>query len=321
MERKLLDGNADRQECARERPCPRDEGKERQERDGNQQRRDRRHRAAHRRTRAPRGRRLRGPAGKMPVVQYPEAEREGEVVEEAVVAGREHDDLESDHQRERDGTQPAWSPHEKRDAELDGEGNDARGAVRPHRELVHVPAHPRRQGRGLVVRRHGGEVAPRRIAQQQLREPRLDVETEEQPLHQEHAERMRRRRATQPPPAGRHEDREEGGLEEQVVPLERQEVLPDADIRQVERPARDQRPARHEPECEHDAERAARHRPPPQPSIGAVQPEHRQQRVRRHRTRRLQPALAIQQHHLPPQRPEGDHEDRSQHPKKNAADA
>ena len=42
-------------------------------------------------------------------------------------------------------------------------------------QLVHVPAHPRRQRRGLVVRRHRGQVAPRRIAEQQLREPRLDV--------------------------------------------------------------------------------------------------------------------------------------------------
>src|SRR2546421_475090 len=75
--------------------------------------------------------------------------------------------------------------------------------------------------------------------------------------------------------AGRDEQREEGGLEQQVAPLERQEVLADVHERQVEGPQRQEAPARRDVEDEPEAQDRPGDRQPDERSVARVEPEDR----------------------------------------------
>jgi len=145
--------------------------------------------------------------------------------------------------------------------------------VRPERHLVRPPADPGGERRGLVVARHGGEIAPGRVAEQELRGARLDVDAEDEPEHQEDGERMRRRGALRPEAAGRDEERAERCLEEQVVPLEGEEVLPHGDERQVERPKEREAVARCQVEDEAEAQDRTRDPRSEQRAVARVEPE------------------------------------------------
>src|SRR5437667_1738 len=214
-----------------------------------------------------------GGAGEVAVVQHPERERDGEVVEEAVVGGGEDGDLHGDHAGEDGRPQPARPPDEERQAELGPVDEGAARPVCPERHLVRPPADPGGERRGLVVARHGGEVAPGRVAEQELRRARLDVDADEEPEHQEDGERMGRRRGARPEATRRDEKRAHGGLEEQVVPLEGEEVLPHGDEREIERPEERQAVARRQVEDEAQAQHRARDPGGAERAVARAEPE------------------------------------------------
>src|SRR5207237_1548979 len=76
-------------------------------------------------------------------------------------------------------------------------------------------------------------------------------------------------------PARRDEEREEGGLEQQVVPLEGEEVLADAHEREIERPQRQEAPARRDVQDEAEAQDRPSDPELDERAIARVEPEER----------------------------------------------
>ena len=148
----------------------------------------------------------------------------------------------------------------------------------PERHLVRVPANPGRERCGLVVGRHRREIAPGGVAEEPLRCARLDVQAEEQPEHQEDGERVWRWGVPGTEPARCHEEREEGRLEEQIVPLEGEEVLPDRDEGEIHEPARHECDPRGDIEDEPAAEHRSAHGGEAERAVAGVDPEERRRR-------------------------------------------
>ena len=103
--------------------------------------------------------------GELLVVEDEEQQRDGEVVEEAVVRGEQNTHLHAEHEDERRETDGRRAPQQERQPQLDDVREERARLVRPERHLVRPPADPRGQRCGLVVGRHRGEVAPGRIAE------------------------------------------------------------------------------------------------------------------------------------------------------------
>src|SRR5262249_12941562 len=154
------------------------------------------------------------------VVEDEEQQRRGEIVEEPVVRGEDDADLHRQHAGERDQPQAPRTPNEERETELRDVDEDRRVAMRPKGHLVRPPSDPGRERRAPVVGDHGREIPPGGVAEEELREPRFDVQPEDEPEHQEDAERWWWRRAARAEPRWSDEEREQRRLEEQVVPLE-----------------------------------------------------------------------------------------------------
>src|SRR5690349_10477117 len=93
--------------------------------------------------------------------------------------------------------------------------------MKPVRQLLYVPAYPGGQGTILVILVHGGEVAPLRIAAEQLDAARFEINAEPLPLQQEKGGARGRMAAAQAgPQAGRGEKQgEEAGLQQHAVGL------------------------------------------------------------------------------------------------------
>src|SRR5581483_2065544 len=178
------------------------------------------------------------------VVEQEERQGERQVVERLVVRGEEDHDLHRRDGDRGDDARPPRSPEEPDGAELDRERRARGGLLRGTRELMRPPADPGRERRRLPVAHHRREAPPGGIPEEELREARFELEAEEEPEEEKDAERVRRGGAAGPEPRRGDEEREEGGLEEEVVPLEGEEVLADGDEGQVERPERDEAPAR-----------------------------------------------------------------------------
>ena len=104
--------------------------------------------------------------------------------------------------------------------------------------MVRPPGERRWNRLRFVVERQRGEIAPCRIAAGELDAARSGHQPKEQPQHQPDAESRRIERAAQPiaPRDRRDEDGEESCLEQQRVPLERQEWSCDGREPQVQGP-------------------------------------------------------------------------------------
>src|SRR5262249_45489435 len=74
-------------------------------------------------------------------------------------------------------------------------------------------------------------------------------------------------------PARRHEEREEGRFEQQVVPLEGEEILADRDEGEIHEPARRERDPRSDVADEPAAEDRASHGGDPQRAVTSIDPE------------------------------------------------
>src|SRR5439155_3598401 len=170
-----------------------------------------------------------GEPAELPVVEQEEGERDRQVVEEGVVPGEEDRYLHTEHGDEDAAAHQRRPVHQERETELDDVDVEAAELVCPERHLVRVPANPGRERSGLVVGRHRREIAPGWVAEEPLRCARLDVQAEEQPEYQEDGDRVWSWGVPGMEAARRYEEREEGRLEEQIVPLEGEEVLPDRD--------------------------------------------------------------------------------------------
>ncbi len=104
-------------------------------------------------------------------------------------------------------------------------------------ELMDVPGDPVGQGLGLVVIEERRQVAPRLVAARQLHDPRGEDQAEEQPAQQPEGHRRGPGHGDGGREARRREkDRQQPGLEQQVVPLEAQEVASHGDEGEVDRP-------------------------------------------------------------------------------------
>src|SRR5262249_13228037 len=258
-----------------------------------------------------------GEPPELPIVEQEEGESDRQVVEEAVVPGEDDRDLHAQHGDEDDRAHRGGPPDEEWEPELHDVGVQTRELVRPERHLVRVPAHPGGKRRGLVVARHRREIAPAGIAEQQLRRTRLDVQAEEQPEHQEEGQRVGRGRGPGTEPAPGPQEREEGGLEEQVAPLEGEEVLPDRDEGEIHDPAGRQRDAGGDVEGEPAAEDRAARGGDAERAVAVIDPEERRRCEEAPHAgeivARRQEALATEEErHLGEQREEGDEEDQSE---------
>ena len=107
--------------------------------------------------------------------------------------------------------------------ELDSEHAGAGGAVEPGGELVRVRGERGGQGLGFVVKRESGEVAPREIAAEEFDGAGEQHQAEEQPDQEQAGETGRFVRRGVPEwdeTPGGEKNGEEGGFEEERVPLE-----------------------------------------------------------------------------------------------------
>src|SRR2546423_2044636 len=106
------------------------------------------------------------------------------------------------------------------------------------RELVRVPADPRGQRLRFVVIVERSEISPRQITAQQLYCARFEHQTEQQPPQQPQHEARRLSDASQSRKNLQwgEENRQKPNLEQQRVPLKREEILADRRERQINEP-------------------------------------------------------------------------------------
>ena len=148
---------------------------------------------------------------------------------------------------------PSRRKNQPRRAEFDAKHSGARQFLKPQWQLVGIPANPRRQRLGLVMKSERGKIAPVRVTAEQLHAAGRKHELEQQqPQQPERNPRWRcltrsagilpaRSRAMLPckprqPLPGREENGEKSGFEQQVVPLKTQKVAPDRHEREIQQP-------------------------------------------------------------------------------------
>ena len=116
---------------------------------------------------------LRGLAGFYPtaeeaVIQQQESKRQNEVIEKGVVGGEDHANFPRGHNQEADHAPAARKKQHPYDDQFQRQGGERRCPMEPVRQVLDVPTDPGGQGTVLVVLVHGGQMAPFRIAAQQL---------------------------------------------------------------------------------------------------------------------------------------------------------
>ncbi len=172
-------------------------------------------------------------------------EGQGQVDEEPVVRRTEVQELKGREGRERGETGGAGTQDEPGAEELEAEGAPALEPMPGRGQLVGVPGRPGGQRRRLVVEAHRTAVPPVAQGRLGLGQTRLEVELEEQQSQHPVAA------GSGAPP--RQEGGEHEALDEQVVPLERQEVASRHRVAQVE--GRREREAEPGPDAERGQER------------------------------------------------------------------
>ena len=115
--------------------------------------------------------------------------------------------------------------------------------MKPVRQVLRVPGNPSGQRTILVILVHGGEIAPFRIAAQDFRDPRFEINSEHQPDQQKPAG-ARRRVGISParaPSGGRKKQADEARFEQHAVGLVAGKILRGGDEgkkrNQADRPA------------------------------------------------------------------------------------
>lgn len=218
------------------------------------------------------------------------SEREHEVIEKAVVRRRDDRDLKRRENSERRESEISVSKHAEHEHELDRERRACREDVEPVRELVRPPADPRRERTVLVVVIHRGEIAPARIAARDLRDARLEVDTEALPQEDEaHGARRRLRLAPAGSQPARREDERGGGrFDEHPFGLVRREILRSGHERDETNSADDDARARRDVRDEERRRREPDRRERDEPVIVRRDPQER-------RDRRPLPAIRVRQ--------------------------
>ena len=119
-------------------------------------------------------------------------------------------------------------------ANIAGAGN----FLEPQRQLIRIPANPRRQRLGLVMKRERGEIAPVRIAAQQFHAAGRKHELEQQQPQQPENDSRRRRFARRfwQPLQRRKKNGEKAGFEQQVVPLKTKKIAANRGQRKINQP-------------------------------------------------------------------------------------
>src|SRR5262245_14481126 len=99
--------------------------------------------------------------------------------------------------------------------------------MKPVRKMLHIPSDPRGQRPVLVVLIHGSEVAPLRIAAQQLDRARLKIDAKPLPQQQKQTNPRWRTVTSQPrpQPARRKKQTDESGFEQHAIRLVAGKIL------------------------------------------------------------------------------------------------
>ncbi len=246
----------------------------------------------------------------VPRVEQHDAEDEGQIAEEAVVRRRDVHELEPREHDECDEPRRPRAEDEERYQELEGERRAALQGMKPERRVMRVPGEARRDGRGLVVVSHRAAVLPVAQIRLVLRDAGLEVELEKKEL--QHEERPRRASPR------RQEHSEEPALEQEIVPLERQEGAPEDRVREIEDGRRRERDARQDATDDRDPQRQAGKDAGVQRAVARAPAEHGwhveepELRVRRERSdqvvRRKQAAAPHEDVELQAERRPRDHE-------------
>ena len=168
------------------------------------------------------------------VVETRRAQHEREQVEEAVVPGRGDHELERRDHGRRGQAQRARAEEPERCGQLREEREGGPGGKEAVGQLGGERARPRREGLRPEVEPERAEIAPGRIARQQLHEAGEQHQLDEQEAQ-----------AVDPDggPRTREERAEERALEEQRVPLVREEDVADRGERQIRGPGPEERDA------------------------------------------------------------------------------
>jgi len=163
------------------------------------------------------------------IIEEQHAEREGEKIEEAVIAGEEDQGLEEYQSQAGPLPQATGREDQERDNQLDAEHYDYGSRLRPGGQLMRVPTNPRRQRLCFVMELQGGQAAPGWIATEQLHAPGLKHQLEQQPAQQPQHQTRGRRGVKGPGPQlqGCQKDRQEAGFQQQDIPLESEKLPAD----------------------------------------------------------------------------------------------
>src|SRR5262249_38228200 len=135
-------------------------------------------------------------------------------------------------------TNPPRSKDQKRRDPLEHQRSEGRRAKEPRRKMMHVPSDPGGKRLCLEVILQRRSIPPVGIAARELHGGRRDGEPEDKPSQEPQRKASRRRGGPGqgPPLPGCEEDREKSGLDEQAVPLEPEEVLPEDRDGEIESP-------------------------------------------------------------------------------------
>ena len=203
------------------------------------------------------------------VVEQEDVQREREIAEEPVVRGGDVQDLKSGEQRRAQEPQAPRAEDREGNDQLQHQHGPALEVVPRRGQVVRPPAEPGRQRRGLVIERHRAAVVPVVLWRLPLRDARLEVELEQ---HQPEQEVGERRRAT-----GGQEAGEQAALEQQVVPLERQERAARGGVAEVERDRQREAEAPPYASERRDGEQRAGDGAADQHGVAVHPPEHRRE--------------------------------------------
>ena len=238
------------------------------------------------------------------VVQQEQAQRDGQEIEERVVAGQHNQRLQTHEQPECDRPQPARPDDRERREELDGKHDDGRSLVEPSRKMMGVPGDRRRDGLRFEMERQRGEVTPGWVAARELDGARADHQPKQQPPHQPDRQPRWIGRGPQAiaPGVRRDEDGEQAGFEQQRVPLKREERPAPHRQRQIGCPEKWKDRGRRDPGDEQHRQRDTADAHASQPRV----PDSRGQNA----------VVSHQAEDLCRQRPESDEIDHAQQPKK-----
>src|SRR5262249_50174419 len=120
------------------------------------------------------------------IVEKPNRQRQGERVEEAVVAGGRDRYLKAGSCHESDPPELPRREGERGGQALDDQGHERRNPLHPARKVMRVPAERGRERLGLVVMTARRERSPGRIARVELGDATLEEEPEREGAHEEH---------------------------------------------------------------------------------------------------------------------------------------